>query len=168
MFGADDQEQLGLMFHDAAPERPMRSFIRPRVHVELVRDPEPFEPITLRRSSDIYSFLKDEVAVWDRERLLTIMLNQKHVIIGIEEVGVGSLTQTIVHPREVFKALLLSNSAAFVLAHNHPSGDPTPSQEDIAITRRLREVGDLFGIRLLDHIVIGAGSYVSLVEGGYW
>ena len=68
----------------------------------------------------------------------------------------------------MFKALLLANAAAFAVAHNHPSGDPTPSKEDIEITRRLREAADMFGIRMLDHIVIGRERYVSFVDDGYW
>jgi DNA repair protein RadC len=164
---AGHKEQRGLTSQGSTPER-RRSLIGPRVYVELVRDPGPAEPVVLSRSADIYAFLKDHIANADRERFLTILLNQKHVVIGVEEVSVGSLTQAIVHPREVFKSIILSSAAAFVVAHNHPSGDPTPSQEDIAITRRLREVADLLGIRLLDHIVIGSSSYISFVEGGYW
>ena len=81
----------------------------------------------------------------------------------------GSLTAALVHPREVFKAAILSNAAALILVHNHPSGDPTPSAEDRAITERLRQVGELVGIRVLDHVVIGdEGQFVSLAEQEGW
>ncbi len=156
--------QMKLSFN-ATLQRPHRA---PRVHIELVRESEPRERIVLRTSADIYALLRDEAAAWDRERFVTIMLDQKHALIAIEEVSVGSLCSAIVHPREVFKGLILSNAAAFAICHNHPSGDPTPSQEDIAITRRLREAADLLGIRFLDHIVIGAGCFISFAEAGYW
>lgn len=148
---------------------PRRSVLTPsRVRVELVREPPPMEPIPFRGSADIYTLLREEAATWDRERFVTLILDNKHNLIGVEEVSVGTLTSALVHPREVFKALLLANAAAFAVAHNHPSGDPTPSREDIEITRRLREVAELFGIQMLDHVVIGRDRYVSFVDAGYW
>ena len=82
-------------------------------------------------------------------------------------VAIGSLTAALVHPREVFKPAILSNAAAVVLAHCHPSGDPTPSAEDLALTKRLCEAGDLLGIRVLDHLVLGhEGAYRSLADEG--
>lgn len=162
-----DEEQLGLTI-TTNERRQHISFPRPRVRVELVRDADPLDPVRLQGSADVYAYLRDEVDRWDRERFLTLILNNKHMLLGIEEVSVGSLTASIVHPREVFKAIILANAAAFIVAHNHPSGDPTPSKEDIDITRRLREIADLMAIRLLDHIVIGKGRYVSFVDDGYW
>lgn len=84
----------------------------------------------------------------------------------IDVVSIGSLNQSIVHPRSVFMTACLSSSASLVCVHNHPSGDPTPSSEDIAITRRLKEAGELMGIKVLDHVIIGDGEYVSFVERG--
>jgi DNA repair protein RadC len=81
-------------------------------------------------------------------------------------VSIGSLNQSIVHPRDTFKTALLSNAAAILCIHQHPTGDPTPSSEDIAITRRLKEAGEIMGIKLLDHIIIGDGEYLSFVERG--
>jgi len=78
------------------------------------------------------------------------------------------MTASVVHPRDVFGAVVREAAAAVIFVHNHPSGDPTPSAEDIALTRRLREVGDLVGVRVLDHVVIGKGRYVSFVDEGYW
>jgi DNA repair protein RadC len=83
----------------------------------------------------------------------------------VDEVSVGSLNQSIVHPRELFKTALLSSAAAIILVHNHPSGDPTPSREDIEITRRLKEAGEILGVKLLDHIIVGS-SYLSFTERG--
>ena len=104
---------------------------------------------------------------WDRERFVTIALDGAHRILGIEEVSVGCLNSAPVSPREVFKALILVNAAAFICVHNHPSGDPTPSKEDFRVTQKLREAGGLLDIRLLDHIVIGYDCFTSLqAEGG--
>lgn len=108
---------------------------------------------------DTFKFLRDET----KEYFIAIHLDGKNRIICIDQVSVGSLNQSIVHPREVFKTSLLSSAAAIILLHNHPSGDPTPSREDLEITKRLREAGDLLGIRILDHIVIG-DTYISFVE----
>jgi len=110
---------------------------------------------------ELFSFLNQET----KEYFITLHLDGKNRIICIDEVSVGSLNQSIVHPREVFKTALLSSAAAIVLIHNHPSGDPAPSREDREITRRLKEGGDLLGIRILDHIIVGE-SYLSFVEMG--
>lgn len=109
-----------------------------------------------------FNFLRHET----KEYFFAIHLDGKNRICCIEEVSVGSLNQSVVHPREVFKTALLSSAAAIILMHNHPTGDPTPSAEDMAITRRLKEAGDLIGISVLDHIIIGNGEYVSFVERG--
>ena len=86
---------------------------------------------------------------------------------GDREVSVGTLTASLVHPREVFRAAIRERAASIALVHNHPSGDPTPSPEDVALTARLRSAGDLLGIRVLDHIVIGSGGrYVSFLDTG--
>lgn len=100
-----------------------------------------------------------------KEYFISLFLDGKNRIAAIEIVSIGSLNQSIVHPREVFKTALLTSAAAIILLHNHPSGDPSPSHEDIAITKRLKEVGDLVGIRVLDHCVIGE-TYLSFVERG--
>jgi DNA repair protein RadC len=95
----------------------------------------------------------------------TLHLDGKNRIYGIDQVSVGSLNQSIVHPRELFKTALLSRAAAILLIHNHPAGDPTPSREDIGITRRLKEARELLGINILDHIIVG-DTYLSFVQGG--
>lgn len=110
---------------------------------------------------DIFGFLKYET----KEHFITLHLDGKNRIICIDQVSTGSLNQSIVHPREVFKTALLSSAAAIVLIHNHPSGSPEPSREDREITRRLKEAGELLGIRTLDHIICG-DTYFSFVEMG--
>lgn len=109
-----------------------------------------------------FSFLMQET----KEVFITLHLDGKNRIICCDLVSIGSLNQSIVHPREVFKTACLSNAAAIICIHQHPSGDPTPSSEDIAITRRLKEAGDIMGIKILDHIIVGDGEYLSFVERG--
>jgi len=110
----------------------------------------------------LFQFLTHEA----KEYFLTLHLDGKNRIACVDCVSVGSLNQSIVHPREVFKTALISNAAALVLIHNHPSGDPSPSSEDIAITRRLKEAGDLLGIKVMDHVIIGTDGTVSLLARG--
>jgi DNA repair protein RadC len=95
-----------------------------------------------------------------------LCLTTKHRVIAFHEVSRGILDSTLVHPREVFGAALLANAAAIVAGHNHPSGDPSPSPDDIALRRRLASAGDIMGIPLLDHVIVGDGRYYSFREGG--
>jgi DNA repair protein RadC len=111
---------------------------------------------------EAFRFLMEET----KEMFITLHLDGKNRIICVDLVSVGSLNQSIVHPREVFKTALLSNAAAVLLIHQHPTGDPSPSSEDIAITRRLKEAGEILGLKVLDHIIIGDGEYLSFVERG--
>jgi len=90
----------------------------------------------------------------DVERVLALHVNTKHTLIGVHVVSVGTLDASLVHPREVFKAACLSNAAALVIAHNHPSGDPIPSGEDRALADRLRQAGELLGVTLLDFVIV--------------
>ena len=115
-----------------------------------------------RQVFDTFSFLMKET----KEMFITLHLDGKNRIIVMDLVSIGSLNQSIVHPREVFKTACLSNAAALILIHQHPTGDPSPSSEDIAITRRLKEAGEIMGIKVLDHIIIGQDDYLSFVERG--
>ncbi len=111
---------------------------------------------------ETFRFLMKET----KEMFLTLHLDGKNRIMSMDLVSIGSLNQSIVHPREVFKTACLSNAAALILIHQHPTGDPTPSSEDISITRRLKEAGEIMGIKVLDHIIVGDGEYLSFVERG--
>ena len=103
----------------------------------------------------------------DREKLIVCCMDTKNQPLCINVVSIGSLNSSIVHPREVFKVAILSNAASIIIFHNHPSGDTTPSSEDINVTNRLKEAGKLIGIDLIDHIIIGSkSSYCSLKEKG--
>ena len=98
----------------------------------------------------------------DREAFAVMLLDTKNRVIGINVVSIGSLSASVVHPREVFKAACLANAANIILTHNHPSGDPAPSKEDISITSRLVQAGRLMDIPVLDHIIIGDGTDRSI------
>lgn len=113
----------------------------------------------------VYSLLKP-MAKLDREHFVVLHLDGKNSVVAKETVSIGSLNQSIVHPREVFKAAVLNSSAALIFAHNHPSGDPAPSHEDRSITKRLQAASEILGIKVLDHIIVGNNSYYSMVEGG--
>ena len=95
-----------------------------------------------------------------------LCVSTKLRVIAYHEVSRGTLDATLVHPREVFKAALLANAAAIILTHNHPSGDPIPSADDVQLTRRLVDAGALLGVEVLDHIIVGDGRYYSFKEGG--
>jgi DNA repair protein RadC len=113
---------------------------------------------------DVASLLMDEMRFLDRENFRTVSLNTKNQVLGVDSVSVGSLNSSQAHPREVFKDPIRRSAAAIILAHNHPSGDPTPSQEDIAVSRRLVEAGRILGIEVLDHLIIGDGRFTSFKE----
>lgn len=116
----------------------------------------------VRSGRDVYEYIKADLEGLDREHFMVILLNARNQVIGKEVVSVGSLDASIVHPREVFRDSIRRNAKSIVLAHNHPSGDPTPSDEDIEVTGRLREAGTVLGISVVDHVVVGRSSYVSL------
>ncbi len=101
-----------------------------------------------------------------REHFAVMLLNTKNHILGLTDVSVGSLSASIVHPREVFRAALRYAAAAMILIHNHPSGDPSPSQEDISVTQRLVRAGKIMDVPVLDHIILGDGRFISLKEKG--
>lgn len=115
---------------------------------------------------DIAKLLINEMMSLKQEILKLIMLDTKNNIIGIKDVFKGSLNTSIVHPREIFKEALKKSSSSIIICHNHPSGDPTPSKEDINITLRLKECSKIIGVDLLDHLIIGKGKFVSLKEKG--
>lgn len=115
---------------------------------------------------DVSNLLMAEMRRYDREYFKALCLNTKNQVISIETVSIGSLSASIVHPRELFKNPIKRSSAALILVHNHPSGDPTPSSEDIEVTQRLCEAGKILGIEVLDHIIIGDRKFTSLREKG--
>jgi len=111
--------------------------------------------------------LLDEVKLARKEIFFGLFLNSRNRLIDREIVSVGSLNASIVHPREIYRGAILRSAAALVVCHNHPAGDPKPSQEDIAVTKRLSQAGEVLGIPLVDHVILGGGRYVSLKNLGY-
>lgn len=115
---------------------------------------------------EAYNIVKEFLENEDREHLICMYLDTKNKINNISTISIGSVNSSIVHPREVFKVAILSNSSHIILAHNHPSGDTTPSDEDCNITKRLIKSGEILGIKVLDHIIVGDDKYISLRERG--
>jgi len=134
---------------------------------EVIREdmPDYIKADRFTSPEQVFEMFRDLV-LETKEHFLCLHLDGKNRIICLDRVAVGSLNQSVVHVREVLKSALLSSAAAIILIHNHPSGDPSPSPEDITVTRRLKEAGELIGIPVLDHIIIGDGKYVSFVERG--
>ncbi len=137
--------------------------------VQFVAEPAEFPHGTPCRSSDDVQRLARaiyETLDADKEHFVLLAMNNKNRVNGFKVISTGSLTASLVHPREVWRAALHLCAAAVVFVHNHPSGDPAPSPEDQEITRRLKETGDTLGIRVLDHVVLGRDRFYSFSDQG--
>jgi DNA repair protein RadC len=136
--------------------------------VQLVREPgmNPGQPC--RSSEDLYHYARSIYATLDadKEHFTLVVMNNKNRVQGFKVISTGSLTASLVHPREVWRAALYLAGAAVAFVHNHPSGDPAPSPEDIDITKRLKETADMLGIRILDHVILGNDRYFSFTDKG--
>ncbi|MGY0693179.1 RadC family protein [Virgibacillus sp. FSP13] len=128
---------------------------------------KPSDRYVIRSPEDGADYIMEEMRGLKQEHFVVLFLNTKNQIIHRQTIFIGSLNASIVHPREVYREAVKRSAASIICAHNHPSGDPSPSQEDIHVTRRLVESGKMIGIELLDHIVIGDRKFVSLKEKGY-
>lgn len=124
---------------------------------EIFNKPEP-----------VASYFMEELRHEQKECFIVVFLDAKCKMMGYEMISQGSLTASIVHPREVYKSAIQKSAHSIIVLHNHPSGDPAPSKEDLTLTKRLKEVGGLIGIPLLDHLIIGDGIYCSLKEESYF
>ena len=125
------------------------------------------EKYQINSNEDAYEFIKDTISLKDREYFYTILLNNKNEVISKALISIGDLSSSIVNPREVFKPAIKKSAKSMILAHNHPSGNPSPSKADLLITHRLIDAGDILDINVLDHIIIGHGTYVSLKKDNY-
>jgi DNA repair protein RadC len=130
--------------------------------VYLAWDHENRESISITGPEDVYALVRDELAGADRERFLSILLSTKNMVIGIETVGIGTINTCMVTARELFKSALLANAHSVILCHNHPSGDLTPSDKDIALTRKIVNAGEILGIEVCDHLIVGRDGFKSL------
>ena len=116
----------------------------------------------------LFEYLSHEMRHFTQEHFVVLFLDSKNQVLGWKTIFVGSLNKALVHPREVFKEAVKRSSAALICCHNHPSGDPTPSAQDIQLTHRLEEAGEVLGIPLLDHVILGEDRFLSLKEEGHF
>jgi DNA repair protein RadC len=137
------------------------------IRLQLVREGDlPYSQKPVKSSADAAAILRSFLVGADREYFVVLLLDGRHKIHALNVVSVGTLTSSIVHAREVFKPAILTNSAAMILGHNHPSGDPSPSSEDTELTRRIVEAGELLGIKVLDHVIVGDDRHASFCDLG--
>ncbi len=122
---------------------------------------------SFKNSREVYDYYRTKFYGLKKEKFLCAMLNTKNKVFKETVVSDGTLTSSLVHPREVFRYAIKEAAASVLFIHNHPSGDPTPSKDDIAITERLVKTGKIVGINVLDHVIVSDGKYVSLMEKGY-
>lgn len=135
--------------------------------VSLVRDGSvPVESRLANEPRSVAAIVRSLIGDTDREHFLVLMLDSRYRVIGVNTVSVGTLTASLVHPRETFKPAILAGAAAIVVAHNHPSGECSPSPEDVATTRRLAKAGELLGIGVLDHVIVTTDGHYSMREAG--
>lgn len=149
-------------------EKPARRKRLNVVSVKMVRERIlPYVTNIIRNPQDIFSLAKEmQLPDEDREHCLVIALSTKNHVVAIHTVSIGTLNSACVHPREVLKVCILASAASYVLVHNHPSNDPTFSQEDISLSQRLVEASQLVGIEMLDHVVVTSDSFRSMKEQG--
>lgn len=131
-----------------------------------LRLPPPHRRLQVRRPEDAVGAIRPLLAGRDRERCVLLALDRKHRRVALATVSVGTAEHTFMRPREIYRDALLAGASAVVVAHNHPSGDPTPSSDDREVTRRLAEAGETLGVDLLDHLVIAAEEWTSLARLG--
>lgn len=122
--------------------------------------------VKIKEPIDIFNILSVQMKNLDREHFYAMLLNTKNHVLGVVQISIGTLNASLVHPRELFKDAIKQSANAVVLAHNHPSGEKQPSREDIDLTKRLREVGDLIGIQIIDHLIITETDFFSFKENG--
>lgn len=122
---------------------------------------------TIRSPQDAAAYLIPEMSSLQQEHFVVLFLNVKNQVIHKQTIFIGSLNSSIVHPREIFREAVKRSSASIICAHNHPSGNATPSPEDIEVTKRIQEAGYIIGIELVDHVIIGDHQFISLKEKGY-
>ena len=135
-----------------------------RCRVQLIWEKKRRQPYSITEPSHAYTLVKEELEQADREVFLSILMTAKHHVIGIETVAIGAINSCGVYMRDLFKGALLANAFGIIASHNHPSGDPAPSQNDIDITQRIVTAGNILGVEVLDHIIVGRNGFTSLRE----
>ncbi len=120
----------------------------------------------INSSKDAIHLLAPDMENLDKEHFIVLLLDTRHNLIKKERIFIGTLDNSMIHPREIFKPAIIESAAAIIIAHNHPSGDPSPSNDDIEVTKKLKQAGTLLGIEVLDHIIIGNKSSYSFIDSG--
>ena len=118
----------------------------------------------IRSAKDVFLYTKPKISHFDRERFLVLHLNTKNQIINEEIISIGTLNSSLVHPRELFKSAIKESANSIILVHNHPSGDPSPSKEDKEVAERIIAAGNILGISVLDHVIVGKETYWSFKD----
>ena len=137
-----------------------------KYRVNLIRENHDASELSpLSNPKDVFQYFKP-LQDKDREYFVAVFLNAKNIPLGVNLISMGDLTRSIVTPRESFKAAILASACALIFAHNHPSGDPAPSEADIMITNKLKDAGELLGIPVFDHVIVGSNGYYSFREAG--
>ena len=162
-----EQTELGLDVLSATA--PVKNYRAPVYRVTLVRDGSVTAEAT-RETADspavVAELVRTLIGDSPQEHLVAICVDARSRVIGVSEVSRGTLSASLVHPRETLRTAILLNAAAFIVAHNHPSGDLEPSEEDLTVNKRLVEAGKLLGIEVLDHIIVAKDSFISFKEKG--
>ena len=136
-------------------------------HIKLVREGQPLYHQAISAPQEAAAFFRQQIGDSVQEHFIAIFLNARNIPIGWREISRGSVSASLVHPREVFLAAIKVVASSLILAHNHPSGDASPSKDDLELTRRLKQAGDILGLEVLDHLIITADTHVSLKEKGF-
>ncbi|KKS15879.1 MAG: repair protein RadC protein [candidate division WWE3 bacterium GW2011_GWC1_41_7] len=118
--------------------------------------------LSVRKPEDIFRYVKKDYYKKNKEYLYLISLDNRNKLVSKDLVSIGTLNETMIHPREIYKTAFMKNAASIILVHNHPSGDPTPSEDDIKVTKKIAEAGNLLGITLMDHIIVSDNGYISI------
>lgn len=150
-------------------EMPLGDYEDLRVRTALVRSPDygDHDPVTIGGSNDVYKLMKS-ISVLPQEAVYSILLDRRNRVLGIHEVHIGSTSSAVMEPKSLFQAAIIANAPAFIIVHNHPSGNPELSVEDKAAAMNIQKVGDSIGIDLLDFLAIGAEGYRSARDQGVW
>lgn len=163
------QSELGLEIGEAPAGEKLPQLYRLETYrVSLACEPGMMPGRPVRSSEDLFHYANSIYRTLDadKEHFTLIVLNNKNRVIGFKVISTGTLTSSLVHPREVWRAALFLGAASVLFVHNHPSGDPAPSPEDIDITKRLKETGDMLGIRVHDHVILGHERFFSFNDRG--
>ena len=122
------------------------------------------QPFAIKGPDDVATFVRSVLTDNSREHFIALYLDGSHQVVSYSTISIGIANRTVVHPREIFQRAILAGAIAIVVAHNHPSGNLTPSEEDHTVTRTIRDAGEIIGIRLLDHMIIGDRGYRSIID----